>query len=470
MSAAPRNAPPPAAAPGPVRSLRVGIVLGGNIIEERLIRGRENISIGQSAKNTFSVPLESLPKHWPLFTVEGGRYVLHYQDGTDGRISDGRGVHTLDSLKGRGAERRGDHWVLPLVDGSRGKVVMGDMTLLFQFVNAPPLQPRPRLPASVRGTLADRIDPHLAIILAISIVAHLVLMLVAWNHDQTVQSRVDRIHREFQEDSFKERTASIDLTPPTTQATGEVTEAPKGEDKGKDTPKGPKDPGPGKGQTEDDGGGDAPSDAQIDEQIANTALISLLTGGESAGGRYGKMSETDQGAGLDKAIENAKGKDITAMGGKGVGGHRGEDAGKLGGDKEGGRGKVTGPGEGGGVGAKQEEIVSRIKLGDVEDMGDGTLDPDSVYRTIQSRYIEGIKRCHQRILKQNPEAGGRVTVRFTVGPTGGVTKSNVSGFDPTVDACIKGLTTKWRFSAPKDDDGKPASADFQFPFILKPGA
>ena len=50
----------PMSSRGPARSLRIGIVLGGNIIEERLIRGRETISIGQSAKNTFAVPLESL--------------------------------------------------------------------------------------------------------------------------------------------------------------------------------------------------------------------------------------------------------------------------------------------------------------------------------------------------------------------------------------------------------------------------
>ena len=89
-------------------------------------------------------------------------------------------------------------------------------------------------------------------------------------------------------------------------------------------------------------------------------------------------------------------------------------------------------------------------------------------KIIRARYLQGIKRCHQRLLKADPNAGGRVSLRFTVGPTGGVTKSDVKGFDGTVDACIKELTLKWRFGAPKDDDGKPTSAEFQIPLVLKP--
>lgn len=461
--AAAQNKPQQQSSSGPVRSLRVGIVLGGNIIEERLIRGREPISVGQSAKNTFSVPVESLPKQWPLFTVENGQYVLHYPDNTDGRISDGKGVHTLASLQGRGAERRGNHWALRLVEGSRGKVVMGDMTLLFQFVNAPPLQPRPRLPASVRGTLADRVDPQLAIILALSMVAHIALMIYAWNHDRTIESRTTQVRRQFTEDDFQVQVAVPEQT--AVEVTGTVEAKSDPGDKSDETPKPADNKDKGGGESEDDGG--APSDAQIEETIKSTPLIGMLTGDENSGGRYSKMGETDQGADLDKSLENAKGREIGTLGGGGARSMR-EGAGQIGGDKEG-RGKVSGPGEGGQVGSKEEEQVSRIKLGDVEDFGSGTLDPDSVYRTIQSRYVEGIKRCHQRILKQNPTAGGRVQVRFTVGPSGGVTKSSVTGFDPGVDACIKALTTKWRFGAPKDDDGKPASADFQFPFVLKAG-
>ena len=78
-----------------MRSLRVGIALGDHFIDERLFRSREHITIGQSAKNTFTIPIESLPRSWQLFSVENGRYVLHFTDSMDGRLSDGNNVYTL---------------------------------------------------------------------------------------------------------------------------------------------------------------------------------------------------------------------------------------------------------------------------------------------------------------------------------------------------------------------------------------
>ena len=40
-------------------------------------------------------------------------------------------------------------------------------------VTEPPRQPKPMLPASVRGTFADRFDPQLSVIMGASIIAHL---------------------------------------------------------------------------------------------------------------------------------------------------------------------------------------------------------------------------------------------------------------------------------------------------------
>jgi hypothetical protein len=444
-----------------VRSLRVGIALGDHFIDERLFRSREHITIGQSAKNTFTIPIESLPRSWQLFSVENGRYVLHFTDSMDGRLSDGNNVYTFEQLKGRGADRRGNHWVVPLVETARGKVELGQMKLLFQFVSAPPLQPRPRLPASVRGTLADRVDPLLAVLMAISLLLHFGVAFYAYQYDRTVYSRAEQV-RQFQEDMFRDKVVALEPVVPTPTGTAEVAK----EAAGDQTQSRPS-TGSGGKKADDTSGDDsgAPDDATISEAIQDSALIAAITGAEGEGSRYSKMNETDQGAGLDKAIEDAKGRDIGSIGEGGGRRTRGPDTGKIGSGKGG--GEIKGPGKGTEVGTKVEEKVSRASF-DVEDISESTLDPDSVAKIIRSRYLQGIKRCHQRLLKADPNAGGRVSMRFTVGPTGGVTKSDVKGFDSGVDACIKDLSLKWRFGAPKDDDGKPTSADFQIPLVLQP--
>lgn len=451
------------------RILRIGIVLGGNIIEERLVRQRETITIGQSSKNHFSIPVEELPKTWPVFTLDNGRYFLHCTDGMDGRISAGGGVHTIAQLKDQGAKRQGNAWVVPLDDHARGKISVGAMTMLFQFVTAPPLQPRPRLPASVRGTLADRIEPRLAIVMATSVLLHFGVALYAYTRDTVIERPVDVIARNFQVGQYEPPPEPEPVEEiPVEDGDGDVVATDtKGDEDNKPKPK--SDPTPKSGDGDGDGDKDsAPSDAAVAEEIQNIALVAVLTGGgEGKGDRYGKMSDTDQGASLDDSIAHAKGKATASTGGgNGERRQRGTNSGKIGTGKG---ERVGGPVSGTGTGPKKEEKVSRVKLAAVEDLSLSDLDPGAVSKRIRGKYLLGIKRCHSRVLKIDPQAQGRVTISFTVGPTGRVTKARVKGFDPTVDACIKGQAAKWRFSAPKDD-GKPTSADFEVPLLLKPGA
>lgn len=470
--AAARHGTPPSGGSRP-RILRIGIILGGNIVEERLVRTRETITIGQSSKNTFSVPIEGLPKQWPLVSIEGDHYSLVFTEAMDGRISDGKGVRTLESLKGREATRKGEAWSVALSESSRGKIVIGDMTLLFQFVTAPPLQPRPRLPASVRGTFADRLDPHLAIILAISLVLHAGLAIYAWQRDLPMTTVIDRAQEEYTEETYKERTIARTFDMPLEGTATEVGTEAEVEAKPQEKPKSGGDSKKAKGPPKEDSGDDggAPDDAAIREAVASSAFLKVATGGEGDGSRYDQMSNTDQGAGLDKAIDNVKksgaGVATRGRGGEGDRRSRGPQSGELGTGKGPG---VKGPAGGTQVAEKEEEeIKSRVNLTGVVDLEDTTLDPESVARRIREKYLAGIKRCHQRALKADPNAGGRVTLRFTVGPSGNVTDSSVKGFDPSVDSCIQGLTRKWRFAAPKTDGGAPTSAVFQIPLILRPG-
>ena len=91
---------------GKPRILRIGIVQGGRIVEERLIRKHDNISIGWSSKSTFSVPSESLPKQWLLFEANPRGYIAHFADAMDARIAVGNEVVSLAQLRQAGRLRR----------------------------------------------------------------------------------------------------------------------------------------------------------------------------------------------------------------------------------------------------------------------------------------------------------------------------------------------------------------------------
>ena len=51
--------------------LRLGIVQGGTIIEERLVSGKDSISVGQSPKNEVLIPSPQVPNRHRLIEVKG---------------------------------------------------------------------------------------------------------------------------------------------------------------------------------------------------------------------------------------------------------------------------------------------------------------------------------------------------------------------------------------------------------------
>src|SRR5689334_11386437 len=82
--------------------LRIGIIQGGKIIEERRLKRRETVSIGQNPKSTFVLSSASVPKSFDLFEYTGTEYYLRFGEGMDGRIQgDGNSVADLASLKGK---------------------------------------------------------------------------------------------------------------------------------------------------------------------------------------------------------------------------------------------------------------------------------------------------------------------------------------------------------------------------------
>ncbi len=151
--------------------LRIGIVQAGKIVEERIVRQRKTVTLGSSTRNTIVVP--GLPRSFAMFPFKGGAYRLRFGQGTDGRVSLGGEVMTMDQLRQQDTcQAKKGCLELPLDQRSRGKINLGEVTVLFQHVAPPPVRPRPQLSHHVRSSMLRSMDPVLACALVVMAVAN----------------------------------------------------------------------------------------------------------------------------------------------------------------------------------------------------------------------------------------------------------------------------------------------------------
>ncbi len=141
------------------KALRVGLVRDGNVVDERLLKAGA-LSIGEAEDASFVVA--GLSRTHRLFTEKNGRFTLHPLPGLRGRIAIDGAVRDVTSL---GSAVRLD------VD-ARGRLAIGDATLLFQLVEAPAHAARPMLPLAVQKTFVDSVDWPLTILVAMSFLLH----------------------------------------------------------------------------------------------------------------------------------------------------------------------------------------------------------------------------------------------------------------------------------------------------------
>jgi TonB family protein len=440
------------------RILRIGIIQGGRIVEERLVRKRENISLGQSARNMFVVPSDALPRHWLMFEITPRGYVAHFADAMDARIAVGNEIISLAQLKQSGKIRRHGHaWVLLLDERSRGKITVGDLTILFQFVTPPPPQPRPQLPASVRGSLTSGLDWAFTTIAALSFIAHLVMVVYLRSVDWPRKPDIEEIPDRFVQMVVRKP------EPPKETKTEEVKEEekPKEQEKpkvaaGEKRPK--KEISP-----EEKARMDAERRARLAEQVKNTGILKLLGAkADGAGSIADVLGKGDVDRDQERAFQGVGGLTVAT----GDGSLRGVKSGTGGSGKvaniaglRGGAG-ISGASTGN-VGAERK--VTAVVKSEAPAV-DGQLDPNIVVREVKAR-MSAIKACYERALKRNPNLSGKVVVRWTItaaGTVSGVDIDQDSLGDSEVTGCIKALVARWRFPAPSG-----GAVEVSFPFVFQ---
>ena len=419
------------------RALRVGVVLGGNLVEERTFADAGPITIGQSLRCRLSIPVDGVPHEHALFVRDQGRLLLILTGKMTGRVAQGGAIQT--DLVGS----------IPIERGARGKLAIGDATILFQEVAMPVLAPRPQLPASVRGTFADRIDKRLALIVGGSLFVHLAIGAWAWmtdsEHEPLLQSK------QFAE--YRQDTYMIDM-PDETAATAQ--------EPGAATPVAPvQTPAPivkpSRITTPS-----SPEPAMTTGDAERFAQI--LTGTDEQRNGRNEMGKRLPGAELGTQIADIR--DNNRRIGNDDGGFRTREREGLGD----GRTQIVDEVARLEQQRRREENIPRGRIDlrpPKQPPGDGPS-PDGIIVKIQSDYMPGLMRCYQQGLRGDPSLRGKVAVTFTVTETGKVTDPTARGMTSEVDACITAQMATWRFAAPKDKDGDPTDLDLSLSLALVP--
>jgi len=454
--------------------LRIGIIQGGKIIEERLLRKRETVTVGESTKNTFSLALPDLPKRFPLFVLKGQVYELAFIDKMQGRISSKEGgVVDLKSLKSQKlVKKKGNTYAFPLTPDTRGKVQVGDVTFLFQFVTPPPLPAKPKLPAVARGGLIRSIDWVFAIVLVLSFLGHSGMIAFAKSQPRPPESTLDDMDERFmkvimpKKKKEKPKVETGDKAGSTEKAAKKVA---KKAEKKSDGDAGGKKSKKAAMSEEDAARAAAQRRAEIAKRVASKGLLGIL-GSTGEGGATSGMNVVDVfGEGHISGDLDAAFSDVTGVGvadaegartsrGGGGGGAEGEvaDIGAL---------KSSGASGGGGMGSKKRATV-RGSIKSAAPEVDGALDSAALQRAVR-RKMGAVKACYEKQLKRNPNLSGKIVIVFMVGGNGRVSSvevdQNTMG-NKEVGSCIVRQVKRWIF--PKPEGGE--EAEVVLPFVFAP--
>lgn len=449
--------------------LRIGLFRDKKIVEERIVRRRETVSVGTAAKNHLIIKSGTLPAkletRFELFQLVGDDYILNFTKEMSGKVALPGGVQKLEHLRETGAARNaGTHFQIKLADTSRGNIRMGDFTVFFEFVSAPPITPKPQLPAAVQRGLIKNIDWTFTTWVIFSYMLFFGFIIYMENADWEVDRGVQEVPEALARLVFE-----APIEPPTVE---EEPEEGEGEEEKKEEAKAPDkkptqeaEPPPGAGEP----AATAEGRARIAQEAAAQAEAMLLGALGEGGGALGDVLAGGAVTGnAADVLAQASGVGVATKSDAGTlrtrsGGGSGQQAGLGSLKKSKGAGKAANEGQA----VKEREVRGNVGVrggGDVG--GSGEFDAATVQRQIKQR-LKSITRCYEAELRKNPSLAGKVTVTFTIQERGNVTDAraseNTTG-SPGVADCVTRTISRFRFN-PGPDGG---SVTFRYPFVFQP--
>lgn len=466
--------------------LRVGVVQGVTVIEERLVRTKGAVTFGTDAGCTFSFPSSDLPPSLVVFDAKDGGVDLVFADGAHGQVEregEGGPKKLVDLMQG--ATKDGDSYRVAIPDTARGRIkISNEVMVLFHFVAPPPVGAAAELPLELKVSWVKSFEPIFTACLLASFVVHSafgVFINVVEPPKPPDMEDLRKIVEQMTPPKVEAQKVDIPTTGPADTDDKGGKDDGKGK-KGKDADSGGESAGkqpagePAGGAGKGGGGGTGPSRAEIRQQLAGKGILALIggrgggcgDGGGAVGSVFGTGSAISDDIGT--ALQGTSGVGIAGAGGgdvtrRGTGGGGGGCGGGCGGAAEIG---AIGSSGGGPVDTGQKEqarIVARVQADDIE-MVDGKVDKKSVQATIRRR-AEAFQACYVNALKANSKLQGKIVVEFTIGENGRVVDARVAkdGLGSAeVANCVLSTMKRITFAAPEDGEVTISNS-----FVFQPG-
>lgn len=436
--------------------LRIGVIQAGKIVEERVLPPRQPITLGTGAKNTIVVPLANVPESVVVFAFQGDRYVLQFEQGAEGRIQGPQGAADLTALVSQGlAKQAGRTCSVAVNEDQRGKVAIGEITLLWQFVAPPAEVPKPELPKEAKGAHFKSLDRLFSVTLAVSFAAHSAFYVAL--------ASTELPNKEVSLEEIPDRYAKVLIPermpkPPEKKTEEKKVEVQaekkveKAEDKKAENPE----------QVAQKKAARAAAVAKAVQSKGILKVLGALGPGTGGGGAVADVFGSGGGMGdVASALSGAGGVAVASDPGAGGGRKGGGEGGtaSIGDLATSGGGKV-------GLGAKTEVKVSGSVAAEEAEIDSADVDQAKLGAFVRAR-MGLVKACYENALKRNPSLKGKISFRFTILETGALadiaTAQNSLG-SAEVAACIMNTMRSWRMPF------KPSGpVTVEYPFVFQPG-
>jgi pSer/pThr/pTyr-binding forkhead associated (FHA) protein len=424
------------------RCLEVVVLWGDTVVDSCEVAEPRSITVGPRAAGKFSLFMGK--SHVTDLEVEGDMpadfFTIAHNRGGEAEIVVPPGASV--------AVKRGDGPVQRDLPGGRiglndrAAVKIGTLTFLVQFV---------RGNASMeKGAVMDWYFPR---VFTISALAHIFFMVAAFITPNTDGGLVDELFKN------QNRFAQMILKAPEKEKKNKKLDLSgmKGGGKHKDEEgKFGKKELPKKDALASKAGAPRvdPNKREKDRKIAmNAGLLGILKGSAGTGAVSNVFGPGGLGTGINNAMGGLRGSEMGDAGGAGGLGTRGTGAGGGGNSLGiGGLGTHGGRGTGGygniDLGGRGKG-TTRIVPG--RTIIQGSLSKEEIGRVIR-RNLARFKYCYEKQLNANPNLQGKISVYFTIAPTGAVAQASVretSMNDQNVESCVLTVMRSLKFPKPR---------------------